>query len=67
MQDSDDNSKPTKLEGTMNQVLDFDLLDENTREAVIKCIKEKGKISVQLKNSHIVPDLDQRAFRQLID
>ncbi|MEI4486952.1 hypothetical protein V8J36_12200 [Frigidibacter sp. MR17.14] len=55
----------TKVPG--REVLEFDLLDPKTREDVIKCIQERGKISVVIEDRGTV-SLDRlSAFKQLID
>ncbi|MFM0380091.1 hypothetical protein PQQ72_24075 [Paraburkholderia strydomiana] len=50
------------------QVLDFELLDEESKQAVIKCIQEKGRISVIINEvGRIGPGAEEPGFRQLID
>jgi hypothetical protein len=55
----------TKVPG--REVLEFDLLDPKTREDVIKCIQERGKISIVIEDRGTV-SLDRLStFKQLID
>lgn len=58
----------TKLDGKMVHTIDFEALDENTRQKLIACIKEKGKVSVVLRPAGNV-DLTgiHATFQQLID
>lgn len=60
---ADDNR--TKLDGI--QTLEFDLLDKETQKKVIKCIQERGKISVQIEDRGIISTESLSAFKQLID
>jgi NAD(P)-dependent dehydrogenase (short-subunit alcohol dehydrogenase family) len=62
-----DEKKDGRVKISGRQVLDFDLLDEQTKQAVIKCIQEKGRISVVMNDLGIAPDNGAAGFRQLID
>jgi signal transduction histidine kinase len=58
----------TKLDGKYTHTIDFETLDDATRERLMACIKERGKISVVLRPIANV-DLSglHAAYTQLID
>ena len=60
---TDDNR--TKVAG--RQILEFDLLDPETQKNVIKCIQERGKISVVIEDRGMVSADQLSAFKQIID
>jgi hypothetical protein len=64
---ADDMNKDGRVKVTGRQVLDFELLDDQTKKAVIKCIQDKGRISVVINEIGTVSDKTEGAFRQLID
>lgn len=64
---ADDKSRDGRFKVAGRQVLDFDLLDEQSKQAVIKCIQEKGRISVVIKDIGTIADNPDGGFRQLID
>jgi hypothetical protein len=64
---ADDMNKDGRVKVTGRQVLDFELLDDQTKQAVIKCIQDKGRISVVINEIGTVSDKIEGGFRQLID
>ncbi len=64
---TDDKSKDGRFKASGRQVLDFELLDEESKQAVIKCIQEKGRISVVIRDVGTIADNTDGGFRQLID
>lgn len=64
---ADEKSESDRFKVSGRQVLEFDLLDDESKEAVIKCIREKGRISVVVKDVGIIADTRATGFRQLID
>ena len=63
---ADDMNKDGRVKVTGRQVLDFELLDDQTKQAVIKCIQDKGRISVVINEIGTVSDKTEGGFRQLI-
>lgn len=55
----------TKIAG--RQTLEFDLLDPETQKSVIKCIQERGKISVVIEDRGVISANQLSAFTQIID
>jgi hypothetical protein len=55
----------TEVRGT--QTLNFDLLDDDLREKVIRCIQERSRISVIIGDNGVIKGDLGVAFRQLID
>jgi hypothetical protein len=56
--------KPTmKIES--KQKLEFNILDEETRKAVIKCIQDRGKIIVNLKKTGELSVKDGGGYTQV--
>lgn len=49
------------------QTLEFDLLDDELKKQVIKCIQERGRISVVLEGKSIASVGSFAGFEQLID
>ena len=60
-----DKKNRTAIDGT--QTLEFDLLDEETQKDVIRCIQERGKISVKIEDRGTMSAEGLSAFKQLID
>ena len=55
----------TEIDGM--QTLEFDLLDKETQANVIKCIQERGKISIKIEDRGTMSSEGLSAFKQLID
>lgn len=64
---ADNNSKDGRSKVAGRQVLDFELLDDESKQAVIKCIQEKGRISVVIRDVGSIADNPDGGFRQMID
>jgi len=60
-------SKNKRMPVAGKQILEFNILDAETKKRVIKCIKERGKISVSLQHTGIIADVPDGGFQQKVD
>ncbi|MDP9536138.1 hypothetical protein Q7L38_26525 [Pseudomonas protegens] len=64
---ANDKDKDKRFTVSGRQVVEFELLDDASKEALIKCINEKGRITLTFNEIGTIPETLEPGFRQIID
>ena len=60
---------PTEVQGTSKHVIEFELLDDDTKRRVLECIERKGRISVVIHEASVrsIAGGGDSGYKQIID